>query len=240
LPKAQEALDSAERFRQGADRLREGVIGSLRIACVTSALYDVLPMAIRHFRSTRPHVDVDLWETDTAIALNAIREGRADFGLVRTDRVQDPLRLRLVRSDRFVVAIPEGHPLTRKRVVSIGMLRGWPVCVTRRSVSPIFHDNVMRLFLDHGGMPEKLVETGSLLAQLGVVACGLAGALVPMSTKRLRMPGVVFRDLKESSSVIELSTVWNEEKRSLLIDAFLDSIDVAMAASPQLAAWEKG
>jgi DNA-binding transcriptional LysR family regulator len=231
LPEAYRLLEQADRLKKVARRVRTGEYCQVFIGCVSSACFDLLPTILHRFDIDCPGLTVSVKEYDTADALPAIVDGRLDFGLVRIDKVEAPLSHIPLRQDHFVVALPNDHVLARKKRVALADLGGENFTMFSRLASPRFYDSIIAAFLKAGFSPSITHETNSIQTQTAFVACHLGVALVPSITKKLMMPGVVYRDLNETIPLTDISLVWNEARQSELHRRIIDSVQRAAGAS---------
>lgn len=229
LAEAYHLLDQAARVRRAARRGSVGEIGSLRLGCVTSAFYQILPPILDRFRAQYPDVGLSLKEVDTADAVPDLVNGRLDFGFIRLDAIEPPLKMRPLRRDSFVAALPVGHALARRRNLALKDLAREEFVIFARKVSPRFYDSIVNACLQSGFSPNIGHESTSILSQVGFVACGLAVGLVPRSVKHLHMPGVIYRELNENIPLTDIALVWRDSPLSELAQRF---IDVAQGAFP--------
>jgi DNA-binding transcriptional LysR family regulator len=224
LPEAYRLLDQAARVKSLAKRAEAGEIGRLFLGCVASACFEILPPILGRFARANPEIGVTVREFDTADAIPALAEGRLDLGLVRIDAVAAPLRILPLRRDRFVIALPVAHRLAGQRRVALDDLRDEPFVMFARRVSPRFFDSIIAAFIRAGFSPDLTHETSSIQSQVAFVACGLGVALVPSTTRRMRLPGVVYRDLRETIPLTDIALVWNGETASTLVTRMVDVV----------------
>jgi DNA-binding transcriptional LysR family regulator len=230
LVEAYRLVDQGERVKRAARRASAGEIGRLTLGCVTSAFYQILPPILDRFRAKYPEVGLSLREVDTADAVPDLQAGRLDFGFIRLDAVEEPLKMLPLRRDAFVAALPEKHALARRRKLALKDLAQEDFVIFARRVSPRFYDSIVNACLSAGFSPSIAHESTSILSQVGFVACGLAVALVPRSVKHLHMPGVTFRELDQTIPLTDIALVWRSAPVSELAQRF---IDVAERAFPQ-------
>ena len=57
---------------------------------------------------------------------------------------------------------------------------------------------------------------------IGLVAANMGISLVPASAQSLRSQGVVYRQLEEDTTQIEMATVWQRDNHSPVVEAFLE------------------
>lgn len=222
LAEAYRLLEQGERVRNAAQRASAGEIGRLNLGCVTSAFYQILPPILDRFRARYPEVGLSLREIDTADALPELASGRLDFGLIRLDAVEEPFKMRPLRRDAFVIALPAEHALARRHKLALKDLAREEFVIFSRKVSPRFYDSIISACLKAGFSPNIAHESTSILSQVGFVACGLAVGLVPRSVKHLHMPGVIYRELSETIPLTDIALVWRDVPLSGIARRFLD------------------
>lgn len=112
-PVGERILVHVEQLLEARDRIQQEIEveqrldgGRVRLASFRSAATHLLPPLIARFCHQFPNVDIKLTEADpTGVAL-ALREGRADIGLVPLPRPADGLETWEIARDEFVVLLP--------------------------------------------------------------------------------------------------------------------------------------
>lgn len=223
LAEAYRLLEQTERVRSAARQADAGLVARLNVGCVSSAIYDILPPILDRLHTEHPEIGLSLREYDTAAAVVALLQGRLDVGFLRLDKVDAPLKLRPVRHDCFVAALPARHRLARRRRISLRNLAGEPLVINSRQVSPRPYDRIIAACHKAGFNPNLAYESASVQSQIGFVACGLGIALVSRLIQRWRIPGVVYRELDKPIRATDVSLVWNASARSQPVELFLQT-----------------
>ena len=231
LPEAHRLLEQAERLRSIGTRLRSDARSRLRIGCVMSVMFDVLPPILDRLRVRRPDIVVTLEDSDAQHVLAGILQGRLDIGIVRAARLDPPLKGRPLMRDHYIAALPRAHPLARHAKLPLGKLAGEPLVVYARQLSPEPYDAIIAACVSAGFSPDIAYSGGSAQACLGYVACKLGVAIVPSALRTWRIPGVVYRELKTPIRTKEVSLVCNAQARAETVEPFLRS---AAALFPRL------
>jgi DNA-binding transcriptional LysR family regulator len=75
---------------------------------------------LARFRREHPDIQLQVRELRPARAIaQAVADGEADLGFVHLPFEVQGLEHRVLLNDPFVVVVPEGHPLARKRILSL-------------------------------------------------------------------------------------------------------------------------
>ncbi len=85
---------------------------SLSVGFVGSTLYGMLPKIIRRFRDENTTVELSLHEMSTMDQIRALKDGQIDVGFGRIRHEDANIRRVILREEKMIVALPEGHPLS--------------------------------------------------------------------------------------------------------------------------------
>ena len=224
-----QARDLVERADQMERSFREGTHGKsrlLRIGAIDSAAAGLMPQLLPKVREAHPEIDVELLEQKTIRLLPRLLSGRLDIAIVRpVDSPDKRLELMPLFSETAVVAVPEGHPLATRKMVTIGDLAEEPLIVPDRGSRPHSHDLTIKLFLEAGYIARiaQIAEEKQTIVSL--VSTGVGLAIVPKWASRLAVGGVSFVELNGSTDIAErslaLAAVWLKDTRHEARDAFL-------------------
>jgi len=111
LQHARALLAQADRLREDLSSYTGGLAGQIRILSNTNALTEFLPEALSAFLAQHPQVSIDLEERLSDEIVGLIAEGVGDIGIVAGTVDTGRLETYPFRSDRFVLVVPQGHPL---------------------------------------------------------------------------------------------------------------------------------
>lgn len=218
-------LAQLEQARDEAQRVQRGELGTLTIGFVGALTYEFLPGLLRRYRARMPKVHLALRDLVPGEQLEALATGRIDVGFagILPDDCGPEVAHRVLRRDRMVAALPEGHALAKRKTIPLEALAEEPWVVMERKISPTYDRFIRRLCADAGFAPRIEHEAARAQAMLGLVAVGLGVTIVPETIARLPAPGVVFRPLKQRL-IYEHVVLWQAKSVSPLTAAFLDGL----------------
>jgi DNA-binding transcriptional LysR family regulator len=202
-------LDAVDNAADMARRVGEGTTGRLTIGCVGSATYSVLPQLVRALRELLPDVDVRVRGEMLAPAqLAALAAGEIDFALLRPPVVDPGLSTEMVRRDSLLVALPEGHRLSKRKGLEIGDLREEEFVAHVGGGRSVMGTLLTTLCVDAGFAPRVRHEVEETSTLVTLVAAGLGVAIVPAPTSALDIAGVDYRPLRPRSLDVDLVAAW--------------------------------
>jgi DNA-binding transcriptional LysR family regulator len=225
VPEARELLARAKvlhaTVRGGPERT------SLRIGCIASSVSGLLPRVLPPFLASRPGTVPVVREMGQRAQASALRDGAIDVGICRMFDGGDDLDLVRLTDEPLHCLLPAGHRLAGCAAVELGDLAGDDVVCFPRDLAPVAHDTIISACVRAGFSPRITQEAGNDQSISGIVACGLAVAIVPESTTRLRIDGLVHRPLTDPLAVTPLSVILSATAPSPIGTAFRDAVRAA-------------
>jgi DNA-binding transcriptional LysR family regulator len=202
LVRAREIIAAVSSAAGEAQRVAAGLQGRLVIGCVGSATYSLLPQLVRTLREELPDLEVSVrGEMLAPDQVSALLDGRIDLGLLRPPVDPEVLRLEVLRSDRLIVAVPDGHRLAARSRVRLRELAGEDFVIHAGGGRSVMHDAVVERCREAGFEPRIRHEVSETSTLVTFVAAGLGIAVVPAPVAELMVPGVAYRPLTGKASV---------------------------------------
>lgn len=228
---ARRMLTTADTALERARRVEEGATGTVRLAFTAGSALGVLPAILEVAAQALPDVHLDLVEMVTADQVTQLSDGSIDVGLARPPFEGDALDSRLIQREELVLAVPSSHRWAdRVRPVALNELVGEPLIMYSAEPARYFHDLVVGL-LPAGA---RVVHTVTqVLTMLSLVAAGRGIALVPASSRRMRLDGVAYLEIDGvGAQPVELHLLWATDNPNPAAHALLaraqDSLDAVM------------
>ena len=221
LEEARKALAQFEKAISVARRAGGGNL-PVKVGFVTAATFDLLPSAIREFKSLNPNATLQLREATTTELLDAVANDQIDLALVHPVRIVPPgLSVDHVRSDKTVIALPADHALARRTTLSMRDLIDLPLIFFPRAASPDLHQRFMEFFRSQGVEPRIEQEARLTPTILSLVGAGLGYALIQGNAQGFPFTNVAFRPLSGAPEELDwrLSIVWKPDVATHLAKA---------------------
>ena len=180
LDHARDALAAAGAVGQAVDEVTDLIRGRVTVGMVTGCTITPLFEALAAFHTAHPGVEIALLEDASDRLADGVRTGALDLALLgAAGRTPEGLDAHTVIRERLVAAVPAGHPLERRRRVTLRDLAAYPVvCMPPGSG--------LRAVLDQacaaqGVEPAVALEASAADAIAGLAARGLGVAVLSES-----------------------------------------------------------
>lgn len=98
----------------------------------------LLPALLSVFGQKHPHIRVRATISDSMGVMSQVERGDVSLGLVGRKADKPHLEFRYLASDRMVLVVPAGHPLSKRKKVSLSQLARYPL-VLREAGSGLRH-----------------------------------------------------------------------------------------------------
>jgi len=205
LERARQILASVDDAGDEARRVGAGLAGSLTLGCVGSATYSLLPLLARSLREELPGVEVEFrGEMLGPDLVAALLGGEIDLALLRPPVLDPGVAVEVVRRDRLIVVLPDGHPLARRRRLRMADLSGEDLVVHAGHGRSVMHDLVLGLAREAGFTPRVRHEVAETSTLVTFVAAGLGVAVAPEPVAALGISGATYRPLVPASLGVDL------------------------------------
>jgi DNA-binding transcriptional LysR family regulator len=202
LIRARQIIAAVSSAAGEAQRVAAGLQGRLVIGCVGSATYSLLPQLVRTLRDELPDVEVSVQgEMLAPDQVGALLDGRIDLGLLRPPVDEESLRLEVLRADRLIVALPDGHRLAVRARLRLKELAGEDFVIHAGGGRSVMHDTVVARCREAGFEPRVRHEVAETSTLVTFVAAGLGIAVVPAPVAVPMVPGVTYRPLVGKATV---------------------------------------
>lgn len=192
---AQDLLKRAEMASLTARQVEAGRHGTLSFGFIPVSAFEILPRILKAVAQKAEGVKFLLHEMLTIEQIEAITSGRTDIGLVRLPREKDRVELLCIQRERFVLALPSGHPLAAKEEIAIEDLDGKPVVMYSPADGWYSYEILAPIFTYAKVRPDYVQFLGQSHTILALVSAGVGCALVPQSSTVIGLPNIVFRPI---------------------------------------------
>lgn len=167
VQRARELVEAAQDLVKNAKQVGRGETGQVRLGLGSGAGAMLMTPLLLHMAQVYPQAQIDIARGNTDLLVRALRERQLEVLVIdlRSLKPASDLNVLLVGELPGAFMCRKGHPLSKKKQVSLDMVRNYPVASTPLS------DEVARVLIDRYGPeahPEQLItlrceEISSLL-----------------------------------------------------------------------------
>jgi DNA-binding transcriptional LysR family regulator len=215
----QEVNDSIAR----AKRIASGQSGTLRIGFVESISWQgIVPDSLKDFREHQPDVELQLKSLRSIEQIAAIHSGSLDAGyalpIANPNHGLAYFQLGVIKQ---VLAVPNGHPLTKRKNIRLRDLVNMPFVWFPRWAIPNAYDRLMAACA-RGGLktPRIVQETAVETMILSLVQCGVGIAFISSAVRWRCPPGVELIPVTDLNVTFPFALMWKKENNSPLLAKF--------------------
>ena len=230
LNDARRILLDVDEAKRRAERIALGKAGTLRIGITTAISWHGLVVnAFREFRRRQPDVELVLHHLNSVHQVEAVVSDRLDVGFAAAVTPwHKELEHRQFALDRMVLAVPKGHPLTKRQRIRLRDLRNMPFIWFHRWVNPAFYDHMMEACA-RGGLsaPHVVQEAPDRETVLGCVQCQIGIAWLTESTRWHCPRGIVLLPVVDMDVRLPFNVIWKKDNASPLLQNFLAQVQAS-------------
>src|ERR1700751_2694021 len=214
LSDAQRILEGVEGAKLRAERVATGKAGTIRVGFVEAlSWHGVVPDSFRRFRRRQPDAELELHPMLSNQKMEAVRSGKLDAGFIFSLEVPDgDVAQLLVAQYKLMLAVPQGHALTRSKRVRLRDLCDAPFIWLHRWANPVYYDRIMHACLQGGVQSPRIVQhVIDHATTLSLVSCRLGIAFVS-ETARWQCPrGVKLLSVDDLDFPVPFYLVWRKD-----------------------------
>jgi DNA-binding transcriptional LysR family regulator len=179
-------------LRSSAARIRDFGSGSIRVASLAALGSTLVPRAISAFNKQHPQIAITLQVRFSSAVRDSVASGQFDIGLAADEVDVSGVDHRSFQSIRALCALPPGHPLARKEVITPADLDGQPFIAL--SPEDRARARLTQALDEAGSKPRILVETPYSTTVCALVLEGVGVGIVnPGSIDGFPERGLILR-----------------------------------------------
>ena len=233
---AQRILQDVENAKRRAERIALGKAGTLRIGIATAlSWHGMVADSVRNFRRQQPDVELVVQHLLSIHQIDAVVSGRLDVGFAATitPRHEEVAHWQFAQ-DKMLLAVPKGHPLTRREKIRLRDLRDMSFIMIQRWALPTFYDQMMHECARGGLSAPRIVhEANDRDTQLGLVQYQIGMAWLPESTRWHCPRGVVLLPVVDMNVRLPFELIWKKDNTSPVLAKLVDQVQTQTAAQPK-------
>ncbi|WP_064201191.1 LysR family transcriptional regulator [Brevibacillus brevis] len=199
--------------------------GTLELAVTTAS---TLPNILREFRKKRPDIQFHVQMLTTQEMVTLLHRGEVDFCLSSPPIQDDDIECEIVFIDPILVAVPRGHRLADRSIVSLTELKDESFVGVKKGYGT--RDLVDSICKSVGFVPTYVYEGDEPARLIQLVEAEIGIAFIP-STARDSREQITYLRVENHELVREIALLWHksryisraaQEFREVVVDYFRD------------------
>lgn len=230
LRRAVKILDEVDAAKREATDAKHLLCGTMTVGVLPTIAPYLLPSVLVAFAAKHPSVEVVLHEDTTARLLKLAHRYEIDFALASRPILDERMEVRDLFTEELRVALPPGHPLTRKRTLSTADLEGEKLIVMREG--HCLGDQVLDFCGRENVRPNISFRSTQLETVQALVCAGMGISLIPaMATRSDREDLPEYRSFTGLRPKRQITAFWPKQRQmGRAADAFLIQVTEQFSA----------
>lgn len=213
VPTLERVLHEIDAVMVNTKELASHIKGTVTIGALPSISSKLIPYTIAEFQKQYPGIVVRLRDVIAQRIVMLVKEEEVDFG-IGTLRMPDPdIQFTPLLTDNLGVIFPAGHPVERRRTITLKNLTAFPLILMDPETS--VRDLVDHAFESIGEVAVPAFEAVYPSTALALVKAGLGLTIQPSSSMELASSrGLKFRTIRHQGLTRQIGVIQNA-RRSL-------------------------
>ena len=213
LPDALAIVQMAEHALEKVRGVARGMSGQLSLGFASSLAFGAPVFElIRRFKARYPAMELITREENMALLMQDLREGLLDAAFIRLPcESSKAFNLRVIATERMMVALPASHALSQKPAVALPELAKETLIMFPREVAPSLYELIVSTCLRAGFSARRFQQAPQIASSLGMVGAGCGIALVPASMCCVSNPLLRFCEIENNTLFTDIAFAWRRD-----------------------------
>jgi len=231
LRRAMRILHEVDAVKREAVEANSLLRGTITIGVLPTIAPYLLPESVAEFTEKYPGVEIVVQEDTTAQLLKHTLAYEIDFALVSQPINDERLAVRVLFAEELLLALPPGHPLTRKSKIGVGDLACERLIVMKEG--HCLGDQVLNFCEKRDWHPQISFRSAQLETIQALVSAGLGLSLIPaMAARTGRRDLPDYRSFQSPKPQRKIAAVWPKQRPpARAANEFLKLVEVHFGTS---------
>lgn len=232
VARARRIVADVEDMKEAARRSHDPASGSLRLGVFPTLGPYLLPHVVPALRAAFPKLELLLVEEKSDVLLQRLRDGQLDAALLALPLHDESLHAELLFEEPFLLAAPQGHPLTQKRGLRIQDLGHETLLLLEDG--HCLRDQALDVCRLAGAQEKTGFRATSLETLRQMVAAGVGITLLPALSVHAPVAqpaGLCLAPFADPPPTRRIALVW---RKSSALEGFLRQVAEVIATQAQI------
>lgn len=225
-----EAMQRLARASMHAERVAQGMSGTVSVGYSTFAATGPMSDIIIEFRKRYPEAQVGLRLLASSEQADALDEGTLDLGFTMSNVVKPPRRTIAISREPLVALVPASHAWAANKTISLQTLATAPLVIGTARRWRGFRALINGLITARGLSLTIAEEADDVPVLLQLVRSGFGCTILDASFIPSLPPGITPLAINDTTATLDISLVWREDNLSPLTARFIEVTTAFMAS----------
>jgi DNA-binding transcriptional LysR family regulator len=197
-------------------QLHNGEAGEVRVTHASSAMNTVVPAFLVKVKHTWPNLKTTVQETSNFHQIEMLLTRKTDIGIAPNIILPAEANSRVLYKENFVLILPVNHPLSKKRITDLSVLKNETFILPQLSTGIGYVETILQICRSFGFIPKVAHESAHSIAIVRLVEAGLGISIEPISSVRGVNMNIKLVELKNIPQKAEMILFWLREREEEL------------------------
>ena len=210
-PALERVLHEIDAIMVNTKELASHIKGTVTIGALPSISSKLLPSAIAEFQKQYPGIVLRLRDVLAQRIVKLVKEEEVDFGIGTLISHEQDIQFTPLFTDHLGVIFPEGHPMERRKTITLKYLATFPLILMVSGTS--VRNMVDRAFESIEEVVVPAFETVHMSTAVALVRAGLGLTIEPSSAMELAsFKGLKFRAIRYKGFIRQIGIIQNMQR----------------------------
>jgi len=197
-------------------QLHNGEAGEIKVTHASSAMNSVVPSFLVKVKAKWPHLKTIVQEASNFQQIEMILTRKTDIGIAPNITLPPEVNSKILYKENFVLILPGNHPLTKKRLTDLSVLKKETFILPQLSTGTGYVETILQICQGYGFKPKVAHESAHSTGVLRLVEAGLGISIEPVSSVRGTSMNIKLIELKNLPQKAVMSLFWLQEREDEL------------------------
>jgi len=209
--------------------IANGKMNKLKLGFSSAAMSSFLPSIIKLLHEQLDDCEFEFIEKTSDELIQAVIYENLDAAFILHRPINTLLKTIPIKADRTGLILPDGHPLTKKKLLALEDLHKETLILFPRITNPTMYDDIISHCHQAGFSPKAIIETAPRSTAIGLVAAGQGIATIAESLKNTCVNGTIYRPLKQPAPMINYSCITRSERSGRWLNVLTNFIETELS-----------
>jgi DNA-binding transcriptional LysR family regulator len=199
-------------------------VGQIIVGFAGGTTYNLMQLQ-KGFMQQFPNAEFILRRLGTTDQVHALHDKKIHIGLLYPPVGSNKLNMMTLARQQILAALPHTHPLAGvEGPIEVSALARESFIMPPRIAGPSYYDTLHHICYRAGFVPKIVLEVYELETIVSLVSEALGVSLVPSLFRHYQINGVVYKELTETTPVLETSLAWRSDEMTAIVLTFIQFV----------------